>query len=78
MIPTHYQCPICESNFYVVTDRRKKHTCEKCNQEYRLIPTKYGGVLVLIGKDGTIYSDIFKSIRNQQNMFQEEEYDTKL
>lgn len=78
MIPTHYQCPICGNNFYVVTDRRKKHTCEKCNQKYELIPTRYGGVMVVIGKDGTIYPDIFNSIKNQLNMFEEEDHDTRL
>lgn len=66
MIPTHYQCLICGNNFYVVTDKRKKYTCEKCNQEYYLIPTRYGGVMI-IEKAGTIYSDVFNSIKDHLN-----------
>jgi DNA-directed RNA polymerase subunit RPC12/RpoP len=58
MVPTHYRCNICGSNFYVITDKRKKYRCEKCKQLYELVPGKYGGIKILLNenlsKDGRV------------------------
>lgn len=49
MVPTYYQCYICGHSYYVVTDKRKFYTCEKCGQRYELVPSRYGGVQVIVG-----------------------------
>lgn len=46
---THYTCNICGYDFYEITDKRKLYVCEKCGQRYELVPSRYGGVKIIIG-----------------------------
>lgn len=61
--PTHYICEVCGYYFYVVTDKKKKHRCEKCGQAYLLVPTQYGGMSVMDGGDAEVKEGRFKIIK---------------
>ncbi len=49
MVPTHYNCCKCNTSFFIITDKRIRYTCKECKQKYELVPTKYGGMMIIIG-----------------------------
>lgn len=48
VIPTHFICNVCKTDFLMVATKREFHSCKKCGQLYELVPTRYGVAMVLV------------------------------